>query len=71
MLDSLISRFGGSNLNADLGIEIHVLSSAIKPLCSWIARDAIQDCRESCGGYGYLKSKYEISHKMILEWNKK
>ncbi|GAB1864324.1 Acyl-coenzyme A oxidase [Camponotus japonicus] len=55
MLDLLISRFGGSNLNADLGIEIHVLSSAIKPLCSWIARDAIQDCRESCGGYGYLK----------------
>ncbi|EFN73020.1 Peroxisomal acyl-coenzyme A oxidase 3 [Camponotus floridanus] len=55
MIDFLISRFTGKNLNADLGIEIHVLSSATKPLCSWIARDAIQDCRESCGGYGYLK----------------
>lgn len=42
---------------ADVGMEIHALSSATKPLCSWIARDAIQDCRESCGGHGYLKSK--------------
>jgi len=43
------------DLTADLGMEIHVLSSAAKPLCSWTARDAIQDCRESCGGHGYLK----------------
>ncbi|XP_018398921.1 PREDICTED: peroxisomal acyl-coenzyme A oxidase 3 isoform X2 [Cyphomyrmex costatus] len=40
---------------ADLGMEIHALSSAAKPLCSWISRDVIQDCRESCGGHGYLK----------------
>ncbi|XP_018347998.1 PREDICTED: peroxisomal acyl-coenzyme A oxidase 3 isoform X2 [Trachymyrmex septentrionalis] len=40
---------------ADLGMEIHALSSAAKPLCSWISRDMIQDCRESCGGHGYLK----------------
>ncbi|XP_015179263.1 PREDICTED: peroxisomal acyl-coenzyme A oxidase 3 [Polistes dominula] len=37
------------------GMEIHALSSVVKPLCSWISRDAIQDCRESCGGHGYLK----------------
>ncbi|XP_029043115.1 peroxisomal acyl-coenzyme A oxidase 3 [Osmia bicornis bicornis] len=37
------------------GMEIHVLSSATKPLCSWTSRDIIQDCRESCGGHGYLK----------------
>lgn len=42
----------------DVGVEIHALSSAAKPLCSWLARDAIQDCRESCGGHGYLKSTY-------------
>lgn len=54
-----MSRYMNENTNsiADLGMEIHVLSSATKPLCSWIARDAIQDCRESCGGHGYLKSK--------------
>ncbi|CAL7950305.1 unnamed protein product [Xylocopa violacea] len=39
----------------DEGMEIHALSSATKPLCSWTSRDIIQDCRESCGGHGYLK----------------
>jgi len=41
---------------ADLGMEIHVLSSAGKPLAGWIAREAIQACREACGGHGYLKA---------------
>lgn len=35
--------------------EFHALSSATKPLSGWLARDAIQDCREACGGHGYLK----------------
>lgn len=44
-----------SSLLADIGTEIHALSSAAKPVCAWTARDIIQDCRESCGGHGYLK----------------
>ncbi|CAL1687763.1 unnamed protein product [Lasius platythorax] len=57
MVGFVMSRFMGEeeNSSADLGLEIHALSSATKPLCSWIARDAIQDCRESCGGHGFLK----------------
>lgn len=39
-----------------LGLEIHGLSSSCKPVCSWAARDAIQECREACGGHGYLKA---------------
>lgn len=45
-----------SNDQADLGIEIHGLSSSAKPLCGWVTRDAIQECREACGGHGYLKA---------------
>jgi acyl-CoA oxidase len=58
-----ISRLQDKNkdLIADTGVEIHALSCATKPLCAWIARDAIQNCRESCGGHGYLKSKYKIT----------
>lgn len=51
MINSLL----GENV-ADVSAEMHALSSACKPVCTWAARDAIQDCRESCGGHGYLKS---------------
>lgn len=36
-------------------MEMHAISSAVKPVCTWAARDGIQDCREACGGHGYLK----------------
>lgn len=38
-----------------VGTEIHALSSAAKPICTWAVRDAIQECREATGGHGYLK----------------
>ncbi|KAK7082183.1 acyl-Coenzyme A oxidase, partial [Halocaridina rubra] len=37
------------------GQEVHGLSSAGKPISGWLARDCIQECREACGGHGYLK----------------
>ncbi|XP_043467952.1 peroxisomal acyl-coenzyme A oxidase 3-like [Leptopilina heterotoma] len=36
--------------------EMHALISATKPLSTWSAQAAIQDCREACGGHGYLKA---------------
>lgn len=36
--------------------ELHALVSTFKPICTWFARDAVQEAREACGGHGYLKA---------------
>lgn len=46
----------GEKVTPEAGMEMHAISSAGKPICSWAVRDIIQDCREACGGHGYLKS---------------
>ncbi|KAG8199728.1 hypothetical protein JTE90_000824 [Oedothorax gibbosus] len=41
---------------ADQVHELHALCCAAKPVITWMARDAIQECREACGGHGYLQA---------------
>ncbi|XP_053675462.1 peroxisomal acyl-coenzyme A oxidase 3 [Anopheles nili] len=52
--DMQLKLLGGENIGAT-GMEVHALSSAAKPVCTWAARDGVQECREACGGHGYLK----------------
>lgn len=36
--------------------EIHALISSAKPLMTWSSREAAQECRDACGGHGFLKA---------------
>ena len=42
-----------AKLLADMNKEVHSVSCVGKPLAAWFTRDAIQECREACGGHGY------------------
>ncbi|KAK9511234.1 hypothetical protein O3M35_005831 [Rhynocoris fuscipes] len=55
--DILFSVIKGENdaLISKMGPEVHALSSGAKPVAGWISRDGIQECREACGGHGYLQ----------------
>lgn len=41
---------------ADMGAEIHALTCSGKAYVGWLTRDCIQECREACGGHGYLQA---------------
>ena len=53
--DMMKKTLVGERVSAETGMEIHAISSSGKPVCGWMVRDLIQDCREACGGHGYLK----------------
>uniref|UniRef100_A0A1B6BYV6 Acyl-coenzyme A oxidase n=1 Tax=Clastoptera arizonana TaxID=38151 RepID=A0A1B6BYV6_9HEMI len=50
------SRDGDMKQMADTVSCIHAVVCCSKSFITWITRDAIQECREACGGYGYLKA---------------
>ncbi|XP_017065677.1 peroxisomal acyl-coenzyme A oxidase 3 [Drosophila eugracilis] len=54
-VDLTMKGFAGEDTSL-AGMEVHAISSALKPVATWAARDGIQECREACGGHGYLKN---------------
>ncbi|MDQ1130166.1 acyl-CoA dehydrogenase [Microbacterium sp. SORGH_AS_0888] len=46
--------FGGSADTPAEREDLETLAAALKPLSTWNALDTIQECREACGGAGFL-----------------
>ena len=46
--------FGGTSDTPDEREDLETLAAALKPLSTWNALDTIQECREACGGAGFL-----------------
>ncbi len=46
--------FSGRNDTAEEREDLETLAAALKPLSTWNALDTIQECREACGGSGFL-----------------
>ncbi|XP_030762697.1 peroxisomal acyl-coenzyme A oxidase 3 isoform X1 [Sitophilus oryzae] len=41
---------------SDVVSEVHAIVSSAKALVTWSCRDAIQECREACGGHAFMKA---------------
>jgi acyl-CoA oxidase len=46
--------FGGTTDTPEEREDLETLAAALKPLSTWNALDTIQECREACGGAGFL-----------------
>uniref|UniRef100_A0A8B9T297 Acyl-coenzyme A oxidase n=1 Tax=Anas platyrhynchos TaxID=8839 RepID=A0A8B9T297_ANAPL len=72
LFENFVEFFAGlltkqrSQRQADLGREIHALCAASKPLSSWTAQQAAQECREACGGHGYLAMN-RLDNNVLLQ----
>ncbi|EGG22636.1 acyl-CoA oxidase [Cavenderia fasciculata] len=47
--------------------EIHVYASALKAYASWHGRNCLQECREACGGQGFLSENIIGPFKSEME----
>ncbi len=52
-LQTLRNKFVHKKTDADIR-KVESLAAGLKALASWHATDTIQECREACGGKGYL-----------------
>ena len=54
LLQKFDGVFGGTSDTPEEREDLETLAAALKPLSTWNALDTIQECREACGGAGFL-----------------
>jgi len=54
LVATLVERFGGDD--DEKGRELETMAAGLKAIGTWHATVTIQECREACGGAGYLRA---------------
>jgi len=54
LLERFHGVFSGEHETDEDRQDLETLAAAAKPINSWLALEALQECREACGGAGYL-----------------
>lgn len=59
--------FSGKNDSDDNREALETLAAALKPLSTWAALDTLQECREACGGSGFIAKNRFVSLRQDLD----
>jgi acyl-CoA oxidase len=67
LLEKFDAVFGGSHDSDEHRQDLETLAAALKPLSTWQALDTIQECREACGGQGFLAENRLVGLRADLD----
>lgn len=67
LLEKFDAVFGGSHDTDEHRQDLETLAAALKPLSTWGALDTIQECREACGGQGFLAENRLVGLRADLD----
>ena len=67
LLEKFDAVFGGTHDTDDHRQDLETLAAALKPLSTWAALDTIQECREACGGQGFLAENRLVGLRADLD----
>lgn len=56
LLETFHGVFTGEKDTPEQRAELETLAAALKPLSTWNALETLQECREACGGSGFLSA---------------
>ena len=59
--------FGGTKDTPQEREDLETLAAALKPLSTWHALDTLQECREACGGAGFMADNRFVGLRQDLD----
>lgn len=67
LLEKFDAVFGGTHDTDEHRQDLETQAAALKPLSTWQALDTIQECREACGGQGFLAENRLVGLRADLD----